>query len=134
MKKIDIEELYWSDWDELSNDRLNEIFQYIKDYKSRTIEELAEILRLYSNPSGKYTIEFATIIGEIYKNDKVRFIKALNLVKDEAINLVYVFRMQGIFIDEDKEIAEILGSNKLSEEEIDTANSLLKMYKTICAT
>lgn len=134
MKKIDIEELYWSDWDELSNDRLNEIFQYIKDYKSRSIEELAEILRLYSNPSGKYTIEFANIIGEIYKNDKVRFIKALNLVKDEAINLVYVFRMQGIFIDEDKEIAEILGSNKLSEEEIDTANSLLKMYKTICAT
>lgn len=136
MKKIDIEELYWVDWDELSTNphKLNEIFQYIKDYDSRSIEELAQILRLYNNPSGQYTVEFANIVGEIYKKDKIKFIKALNLVKDEGINLVYIFRMQKVFDDEDREIAEAINSHKLSAEEIDTANTFLKMYKTICVT
>ena len=91
-------------------------------------------MRLYSNPYGAFTEKFANIIGEIYKYDKIKFIKALNIVKDEAINLVYVFRMQNIFEDEDEDKFEILNSNKLSEEEIITTNNFFKMYKTICAT
>ncbi len=136
VKKIDIEELYWIDWNEISRkpEELNEIFAYIRDYDSRNIEELGKILKLYSNPSGEFTIEFAKIAGEIYKNDKIKFIKALNLVRDEAINLVYVFRMEKIFEDEDKEYTEILSSNQLTEEEIDTTYTFFKMYKTICAT
>ena len=70
VKKIDIEELYWVDWNEISRkpEKLNEIFAYIRDYDSRNIEELGKILKLYSNPSGEFTIEFAKIVGEIYKN------------------------------------------------------------------
>lgn len=136
MNNINIEELYWTDWDELAKEtkEIDQIFSYIKDFPARSIKELAHILKLYSNPSGRFTIEFAKIIGEMYKYDKIKFIKALNLVKDEAINLVYLFRMQSLFEDEDREKDDILNSNKLSEEEIDTTNSFFKMYKTICAT
>ncbi|WP_313756073.1 hypothetical protein [Tissierella sp.] len=136
MNKIDIEELYWIDLAELLNkpDELNEIFEYIKDYNSRSIQELAQILRLYSNPSGVFTKEFAEIIRNVYRYNKIKFIKALNLIKDESINLVYVFRSKEVFEDVDKEVFEILNSNRLSEEEIDTTDTFFKMYKTICAT
>lgn len=136
MNNINLEELYWADWEEISKDKekLNEIFKYIKDYDSKSIEELSNILKLYNNPSGLFTEEFAKIISEIYARDKVVFIKALNLVKEEISNLVYVFRMEMIFTDEDKEFEPILGSNKLSQEEIETGKAFLKMYKAICAT
>ncbi len=136
MKKIDLDELYWADWEEISQDKkeLNIIFEYINDHSSKNLEELSKILKLYNNPSGLFTDEFANLVGEIYLKDKIRFIKALNLVKDEAINLVYIFRMKNIFVDEDKEFISILNSNKLSQEELDTASTFIKMYKTICST
>ncbi|HAE91979.1 MAG TPA: hypothetical protein DCG60_04940 [Tissierella sp.] len=136
MNRIDIEELYWSDLNKLLNksEELDEVLEYIKDYNSRSIQELAQILRLYSNPSGLFTKEFAEIIREIYRYNRIKFIKALNLIKGESINLVYAFRSKEVFEDVDKEIFEILNLNELSEEEIDTVNIFFKMYKTICAT
>lgn len=133
MKKLDIEELYWDDW-EYSKEQLDEIFDYLRDYNSRTIEELGQTLMLYSNPSGRLTEEFAILIEDIYKNDKIKFIRALNTVKEEAINLVYVFRMRRVFKNEDEDYDEIIKTGKLSLEEIETTDMFFKMYKTICAT
>ena len=78
--KIDLEELYWADWDELSetDGQIEEIFNYINGFKLFEIEELAQVLKLYNNPSGAHTIEFAKLTGDIYNKDKVKFIKALH--------------------------------------------------------
>ena len=64
MKDIDIEELYWEDWDQLAKDNevLEKIFSYLKDFEARDIDELANMLKLYNNPSGAFTLEFANII------------------------------------------------------------------------
>ena len=136
MDKIDIEELYWSDLDELveKEEELNEVLSYIKDFDSRTIKEISQILKLYSNPSGALTEEFAKIITDIYKYDKIKFMKALALDEDEAMNLTYVFRNLKIFEDEDKEYEEISKLNKLTEDELTVANMFFKMYKTICSS
>lgn len=136
MKKINIEDLYWEDWDELSKNQetIDEIFGYIRDFKSRTIDELANILTLYNNPSGAFTDEFAKIIADIYKYSKVKFIKALKIVKDESINLVYIFRNLKVIVDEEKELEEILACEELTEEEKDVGNMFFQMYKNICAS
>ena len=134
--KIDLEELYWADWDELSRTegRIEEIFNYLNEFELFELEELAQILKLYNNPSGAHTIEFAKLTGDIYNKDKVKFIKALNLVQDEIPNLVYAFRLENVFEDEDEELNEIINLNKLSGEEIETAKFFFKMYKTICTS
>ncbi|MBU5426039.1 hypothetical protein KQI41_06385 [Tissierella pigra] len=136
MKKFDLDELYWGDWKELleNSNKLEELFLYIEDYDSRSVEELSQILKLYSNPSGVFTIEFADIVAELYKSDKIKFMKALNLVQDEAINLVYIFRNLQIFSDGDEELKEVLSKENLSQNEIDTASIFYQMYKNICSS
>lgn len=135
MKNIDLEELYWEDWDELDkNQEIDRIFDFLRDFQAREIDELAGILRLYNNPSGAYTVEFANIIADIYRYSKLKFIKALNLVKDETINLVYIVRNLKVFTDEDEELKEILQIEDLTEEEKDTAINFFQMYKNICAS
>ncbi len=136
MKAFDIEELYWSDLDDLANDsaRTKEVLDYLKDYENRSIEDLAKTLMLYSNPSGALTDEFADLITGIYKYDKVKFFKALSLEEDEAMNLTYIFRNLKIFEDEDQEIEEINNSNQLSGEEKTVASMFFKMYKAICSS
>ena len=134
--KYNMEDLYWADWDKIGENP-NEykiIFDYIENSSSFSLEELSGVLKLYNNPHGAYTIEFAKIISEIYIRDKIKFIKALNLVKDEIPNLVYAFRMEKVFQDEDIELNQIFSLNKLSQEEIHTANFFFKMYKTICSS
>ena len=134
--KYDLEELFWADWDEIKEDekKSKEIFSYIENYESLELDEVASILKLYNNPNGVYTLEFAEIIGRIYKTDKIRFIKALSLVEDEIPNLVYAFRLENVFDNEDVELNKILEKDKLSGEEIETANFFFKMYKRICAS
>lgn len=134
--KFDLEELFWADWDEIKKDekQSKEIFTYIENYEFLELDEVASILKLYNNPDGVYTLKLAEIIGKIYKTDKIRFIKALRLVEDEIPNLVYAFRLENVFEDEDVELNEILQKNKLSKEEIETANFFFKMYKRICAS
>lgn len=134
--KFDLEELFWADWHEIKEDKKKgkEIFSYIENYESLELDEVASILKLYNNPNGVYTLEFAEIIGRIYKTDKIRFIKALSLVEDEIPNLVYAFRLENVFDNEDVELNEILEKDKLSGEEIETANFFFKMYKKICTS
>lgn len=134
--KFDLEELFWADWDEIKEDekKSKEIFSYIENYESLELDEVASILKLYNNPNGVYTLKFAEIIGKIYKTDKIRFIKALSLVEDEIPNLVYAFRLENVFDNEDVELNKILEKDKLSGEEIETANFFFKMYKKICAS
>jgi len=131
-----MEDLYWADWDEIGENpnELKTIFHYIKNSSEFSLEELSIVLKLYNNPHGAYTIEFAKIVSEIYIKDKIKFIKALNLEKDEIQNLVYAFRMEKVFEDEDIELSEIISLNKLSQDEIDTANFFFEMYKTICSS
>ena len=136
MKKYNIEDLYWEDWEELAQDptQIGEIFSYIRDYDSRDLKELGQILQLYSNPSGSFTAEFAEIVAEIYSYDKIKFIKALRFVKDETSNLVYVLRNLKVFEDEDRELKSVLESRELDEEEIEVAESLFQMYKKVCVS
>ena len=132
--KIDLEELYWADWDDIEKrpDELEAIFRYIKDFESLDLKEISQILRLYNNPHGAFTIEFAEIIADIYKSSRVRFFKALTLVDDESPNLIYALRMQKAFDDEDVELSQILELNRLSDKEVDVATIFFKMYKRIC--
>lgn len=136
MKKYDIEDLYWEDWDELVKNQMeiDNIFAYIKDFDSRNDKELGQILQLYSNPSGSFTNEFASIVAEIYKYDRIKFIKALRFVKDETSNIVYVLRNLKVFENEDHELSSILESGELDEEEIEVAKDLFQMYKKVCVS
>lgn len=134
--KIDWEELYWADWDELGkiDGKIEEIFNYLKGFESFELEELSQVLKLYNNPSGAHTIEFAKITADIYRRDRLKFIKALHLVQDEIPNLVYAFRLEAVFEDEDLEFNEIVELNELDPEELETARFFFKMYKTICSS
>lgn len=128
-----LEELYWANWEEIGSDNLEKIFGYLTS-RSLEVEEMAKVLSLYNNVAGAYTDKFANIIGNYYREDKIKFFKALNLNKDEAIYLVYIFKMLKIFEDGDKEYEEVKDLNKLTDEELDTANMFFTMYRTICHT
>ncbi|NLY66712.1 MAG: hypothetical protein GX069_04060 [Tissierellia bacterium] len=128
-----LEELYWANWEEIGSDNLEKIFGYLTS-RSLEVEEMAKVLSLYNNVAGAYTDKFANIIGNYYREDKIKFFKALNLNKDEAIYLVYIFKMLKIFEDGDKEYEEVKNLNKLTDEELDTANMFFTMYRTICHT
>lgn len=129
-----IDSLYWTDFGEKEKENPNfikDVFQFLKGDLS--IEELSLLLKLYNNPSGYYTKEFGKIIVDKYLEDKSKFFKALKIVKDEAINLVYIFRQEAIFKDEAKEIEDIEKLN-LMEAEKETAYKFFSMYRTICST
>ena len=131
-----IEELYWADWDILREKYpgyIDKIFLYLKkdDLSDKVI---SQILKLYNNPHGAYIREFSDIIIDLYKKDKLRFIRSLNIEKEESSNLVYLFRNNFIEIDKDLKLAEILKSEDLSKEEKDTGETLLKLYKHACST
>lgn len=128
-----LEELYWANWEEVGSDNLEKIFGYLTS-RNLEVEEMAKALSLYNNVAGAYTDKFANIIGNYYREDKIKFFKALNLNKDEAIYLVYIFKMLKIFKDGDKEYEEVKNLNKLTDEELDTANMFFTMYRTICHT
>lgn len=134
--KIDLEELYWGDWDELSkiDGEIEKVFNYHNRFELFELGELSQALKLYNNPSGAHTIEFAKLTGDIYNNDKIKFIKALHLVPDEIPNLVYAFRLEDVFEDGEIELEEILSLNKLSTEEVEVAKFFFKMYKRICSS
>lgn len=122
------------DYGENFNDR---VIQLVLDFHIDDIESISNIIELYNNPYGIYTLEFAELVARIYQEDKERFIKSLNLVKDEAINIVYVFRLNRVFNDQaeaKRDEEELLGSNNLSDEEKETARKFFKMYETICFT
>lgn len=131
-----IDNLYWADWNFLDREYPNDIskiFSYINNH-NHSNEEISQILKLYNNPDGAYVDEFANIIASLYKKDKTKFIQSLNLEKEEAINLVYIFRTHEIKLDEDEQLHDIIKSEKLSEEEKGTAESFIKMYENICNT
>lgn len=131
-----IEDLYWADWD-LLNEKypmdIPKIFSYLKN-DDHSNEEISGILKLYNNPHGAYVEEFSDIIILIYKRDRVKFIKSLNLEKDETSNLVYLFRNNNVVIDKDQELLDIIQSDELSEDEKDTGNFLITMYDNVCNT
>ena len=123
-----IKELYWADWDilrEKYSDYIDKIFLYLKK-DNLSDREISQILKLYNNPHGAYIKEFSDIIIELYKKDKLKFIRSLNIEKEESSNLVYLFRNNFIEIDKDLELAEILKSEGLTKEEKDTGEILLK--------
>ena len=76
----------------------------------------------------------AEIIADLYKEDRIDFIKALNLSIDGAPHLVYIFRVRGIFEDEDEEFNEVKSFGRLNEVELEAANTFYSMYKNICNT
>lgn len=131
-----LEEFYWADWDILNEKypyHIEKIFNYLrKDNFSN--EEIALIIKLYNNPHGAYVDEFSNIILDLYQKDKTKFLKALNMEKEEITNLVYLFRNHDVVIDEDEELLSIIQSVELSEEEKDTGNQFVKMYERVCNT
>ena len=131
-----IDDLYWADWDILKEkypNYIENIFDYLKKEKLSN-EEISQILKLYNNPHGEYIEEFSNIILDLYRKDKTKFIKSLNMEKEEVINLVYLFRNNVIKLDEDEELFEISKSGELSQEEEDTAEAFIKSYKNVCST
>lgn len=130
-----IEDLYWADWDLLDAQEglVDKIFHYLKR-DNLSDQETAKILKLYNNPHGAHIDKFADLILIIYSRDKMRFLKSLYLESEEAINLVYIFRMRDVKIDEDKEFLDAISSDKLSQEEREAGSDLLKMYENICNT
>jgi len=131
-----IDDLYWVDWNLLDReypDDISKIFSYIRN-DNHSNEKISQILKLYNNPDGAHIDEFANIIENLYKKDKVKFIQSLNLEKEESVNLVYIFRTHEIKLDEDRGLNDIIKSEKLSEEEKDTAERFIKMYNNICNT
>lgn len=131
-----LEELYWANWSELDDQypgEVNKVFEYLKT-SELTIEEKSKVLQLYNNIEGAHTLEFAEIIADLYKEDRIDFIKALNLSIDEAPHLVYIFRVRGIFEDEDEEFNEVKSFGRLNEVELEAANTFYSMYKNICNT
>jgi len=129
-----LDELYWVDWDELEKViSLESVFAFLES-EDLSIEEVSLVLKLYNNPGGDYVKEFSNIIANIYLRDKVEFIRALNLEKDEISNLVYLFRNDRIFENENDELKEILSKGILVEEEEDTAKRFFKTYETVCST
>lgn len=128
-----LEELYWANWEELGSDDIDKIFEYLSS-NDLEVREISKALSLYNNVAGMHTEKFAHIIATYYINDRIKFFKALNLNRDEAIHLVYIFKMLKIFEDWDKEYTEIKSTNELTDEELDTANTFFSMFKTICNT
>lgn len=131
-----LDDLYWTDWDQLKNDpdiQIDKLFDYLQS-ENLSIEEISKVVNLYNNLDGAYTFEFAEIIANLYKKDTIKFFQGLNLNPDETINLVYVFRMVDVFDDGDIELQKIKEMNKLTKEEISTANTFFNMYETICNT
>ena len=94
-----LDELYWTDFRNLESDYpqdLQKIFLFLRK-DNFSLEEISLIQKLYSNPEGAYIEEFSSIIINLYKLDKVKFIKALHLNIDEAENLAYLFRNNRVF-------------------------------------
>lgn len=89
------------DWAEISEkygeDFTFKILKKVQNTETNDLENISNIILLYNNPYGKFTKEFGEIITKRYLKDKIQFIKALNLVKDETINIVYVFRLEKPF-------------------------------------
>ena len=131
-----LDDLYWADWEELDRDYSEQIDALLKHLQTLTLDlrEIAKLFNLYNNLEAAHVADFAEIIRNIYIKEKVRFFKALNLNKEEAINLVYVFKLEKVFEDGDKEFNKIVSLNKLNEEELETANTFFNMYRTICNT
>lgn len=131
-----LEELYWANWAELDDnypDKVEKVFKYLKT-SELTVEEISKVLPLYNNIEGAHIDEFSEIIADLYRENRINFIKALNLSIDEAPHLVYIFRTMKIFDDGDKEFDEVKSSEALSEEELEAANTFYSMYKNICNT
>lgn len=130
-----IEELYWADWTILRKkpDYIEKIFNYLKkDNFSK--EEISKIFKLYNNLDGAYIEDFSRIILDIYRRDKSKFIRSLNIEREETQNLVYLFRNHLIDLDKDKELDKLIGSDKLTKEEKETGRALIKAYEHACST
>lgn len=131
-----LDDLYWTNWKELDvnyPEEVEKIFKYLKSGELG-IKEMSMVLPLYNNIEGAHTGDFAVIIANFYRNDRIKFIKALNLNIDQAPHLVYIFRAMGIFEDGDQEFDEVKSINRLNEEELETAFTFYRMYKSICNT
>lgn len=129
-----LEELYWVDWTELEEIiKVEDVFLYLNS-EDLSIEEISLILKLYNNPGGDYVKDYSDTISNIYLRDKRKFIKALNLERDQITNLVYLFRNEMVFENEKQDLEEILEVRELSQDEIDTAKEFFKTYERACST
>ncbi|WP_025640256.1 hypothetical protein [Schnuerera ultunensis] len=144
LRNIEEKELFYHlsilDWNKMSEEYGEEfnrkILKKVQYTKTKDLENMSNIILLFNNPYGKFTKEFGEIITKLYIKDKIQFMKALNLVKDETINIVYVFRLEKTFTNDytEDDLKEILYSNELSEEEKETAKMFFTMYRNICVS
>lgn len=131
-----LDDLYWADWAELNKDykeQIDQVFSYIgRDDLSK--EEIAKVLSLYNNLEGIYVTEFANVIKDYYIKDRVKFLKSLHLNPEEAINLVYIFKVYDIFEDGMEEFESVKDLGKLNQDELETAQSFFSKFRAICDT
>ena len=130
-----LDELYWLDWGKLRDsfpDIFNKIFVFLRN-DTFNEEEISLIQKLYNNPEGAYIEEFSSIIIRLYKEDKIKFFKALHLNPEEGDALAYLFRNNRIF-NADTELYEILNTGDLTEDEILTTKAFFRTYENLCNT
>lgn len=130
-----LEELYWGDLEDIEAEKPELKADILKFLQEDTFssQELSLILMLYNNPSGAWVDDFSHLIGGLYKKDRLAFIKGLHLAPDEINNLVYLFRNDKVFEDEDIEEKQLLSEESLSEEEKETVQQFFRMYQTVCS-
>lgn len=130
-----LEELYWADWSKLNDLQVEvtKIFTFLRNTEFNE-KEISLIQKLYNNPDGAYIEEFSYIISKLYREDRIRFFKALHLDPDEAENLAYLFRNKRIFEDGTIELEDILDSKELTEDEETTTRAFFRIYENLCKT
>ncbi len=127
-----LEELYWSPLGEISNEDLkNTIGPYLME--TTNAEDYIGVQKLYSNPEGAHIDFFEDIIMSLYKKDPLTFIRAVNENPDEGMNVLYIFRNKGVFLNPEASKEELLNitSDRQMEEMI---NSFFRYYDNICST
>jgi len=131
-KKYILQELFWLDYSEVSeNDMRMIISPYLLQVEE--VDDIAGVQRLYSNPDGAYIEIFEDVIIDIYKRFPLGFIEAATTYPDQGLNVLYIFRNKGIFGDyiiEKNKVMGIEGAKDLIEE----INLFFRMYDSLCHT
>ena len=119
-----LEELYWSDLPQISQESLDEdILPWLLGASS--IEEFSGVQNLYLNPEGGHLDFFQEAIIGLYGKDPLTYIHAALEYPDIGLQSLYIFRNKRVFDDHNLEMEKLL---RLTDDE-STRDRILKFFK-----
>lgn len=127
-----IEELYWSDLYSITQENMLKVVEPFL-LNSDLVDEVSSVLKLYLNPDGAHIKLFEDIIIKLYKKDPIKFIRATLKDPEEGLNVLYIFRNNGVFVDYKIEMNKLIELQK-DENIIDEIRLFFKMYDSLCHT